>query len=140
MYSRPKVGLAAYNRVASLETDRLKQIVLLYEGAIKFLQLAAVDIENKNLNAKAEHSNRALDIINYLQSILDFERGGEVASTLDTFYRSISKLVLQASSTLDAQTMRRAADLMVPVSQAWLTNANNQKEIVTADLAINNRR
>ena len=121
---RPPNGLSMYNRVASLETDPIQQIVMLYNGAIKFLHLAAADIEANDFVAKAEHSGRAMDIIHYLQSILDFERGAEVARVLDTLYTSIAALTLRASMKLDAQMMRRAAELLVPVCEAWAINAN----------------
>ena len=120
----PTKGLASYGRIANTETNPLKQIVMLYDGAIKFLNLTATDIETGDLVAKAEHSNRALDIVNYLQSILDFERGGSVAESLDHLYRSITVLILRASMELDASLMRRAAELLVPVRDAWETNAS----------------
>ena len=122
MYGRPK-ALASYGKIANAQENPLQQIVMLYDGAIKFLQLTATDIENNDLTAKAEHSTRALDIINYLHSILDFERGGDVSPALDHFYRSILVLVLRASANLDAAMMRRAAELMVPMRDAWETNA-----------------
>lgn len=128
MYKQPK-ALASYGRIANAETNPLKQIVMLYDGAIKFLNQTAADIEAKDYAAKAEHSDRALDIINYLQSILDFERGGNVAVSLDKLYRSIQVLVLRASAELDADLMRKAADLLAPVRDAWETNA----EKVTAE-------
>jgi len=124
MYPQPK-ALASYGRVANIDTNPLTQVVLLYDGAIKFLNLTAQDIENKDMVSKAEHSNRALDIINYLQSILDFERGGSVAVSLDKLYRSIVVLVLRASKELDPKLMRRAAELMIPVRDAWETNSRN---------------
>lgn len=122
MYAKPK-ALATYGKMANAETNPLKQIVMLYDGAIKFLNLTAADIESNDLVAKAEHSNRAFDIINYLQSILDFEKGGDVAVALDNLYRRITILVLRASNELDAKLMRRAAELLVPVRDAWETNA-----------------
>jgi flagellar protein FliS len=109
--------------MANTESNPLKQIVLLYDGAIKFLNLTADDIEKKDFIAKAEHSNRALDIIGYLQSILDFNKGGEVAASLDNLYRSITVLILRASAELDAGLMRRAAGLLAPVRDAWETNS-----------------
>lgn len=127
MYSKPK-GLARYGKIANAETNPLKQIVMLYDGAIKFIHLTADDIEKADFIAKAEHSNRALDIINYLQSILDFEKGAEVAQTLDNLYRSIAVLMLRASAELDADLMRKAADLLAPVRDAWETNAQNSIE------------
>jgi flagellar secretion chaperone FliS len=126
MNAQPK-ALASYGRIANIETNPLDQVVLLYDGAIKFLNLTAQDIEAKDMVAKAEHSNRALDIINYLQSILNFERGGSVAVTLDKLYRSITVLILRASKELDPNLMRRAAELMIPVRDAWETNSKNAK-------------
>jgi flagellar protein FliS len=122
MYKQPK-ALASYGRIANTETDPLKQIVMLYDGAIKFLNLCAADIEAENFAAKGEHSNRALDIISYLQSILNFENGGTVAVSLDRLYRSVSVLILRASAELDANLMRRAAALLAPVRDAWELNA-----------------
>jgi flagellar protein FliS len=124
MYTRPN-ALASYGKIANAETNPLMQIVMLYDGAIKFLNLTATDIENEDLAAKAEHSRRALDIIHYLQSILDFERGGDVAISYDNLYRSIMVLVLKASANLDADKMRLAAKLLAPVRDAWEINARN---------------
>ena len=134
MYSQPN-RLASYGRIANTETNPLKQIVMLYDGAIKFLNLTAADIESGDLIAKAEHSGRAFDIIGYLQSILDFERGGDVAVSLDNLYRSITVLALRASAELDASLMRRAAELLVPVRDAWETNASQMN--VQADVTVN---
>ncbi len=112
-------ALAAYGAVANAETNPLQQIILLYDGAIKFLRLAAANIEAGDLVAKAEHSNRALDIVSYLQSILDFEKGGEVAATLDIFYLTLTVQILHASTQLDRRKMEQAAELLLPVREAW---------------------
>lgn len=128
MYSKPK-GLASYGKIANAESNPLKQIVMLYDGAIKFINLTADDIENQDYVAKAEHSNRALDIINYLQSILNFEKGGDVAVSLDNLYRSITVLMLRASAELDADLMRKSAELLAPVRDAWEINAQNPVDL-----------
>jgi flagellar protein FliS len=122
MYAQPK-GLASYTKIANVETDPIRQIVMLYDGAMKFLNRTADDIEAGDFVAKGEHSTRALDILNYLQSILDFEKGGSVAESLDNFYRSVNTMVLRASAHLDAASMRKAASILAPVRDAWETNA-----------------
>ncbi len=114
-------ALAAYGAVANAETNPLQQIIMLYDGAIKFLRLAAADIATGDLVAKAEHSNRALDIVTYLQSILDFEKGGEIASTLDIFYITLMVQILNASAQLDSRKMEQAAESLLPVREAWST-------------------
>lgn len=118
MYGRAN-QIASYGRVANAEADPIQQVVMLYDGATKFLRLAASSIEDGELRAKAEQTDRALQIVNYLQSVLDFERGGEVAATLNTLYTEVTLLVLKASAGLDAAKMRRAADLLEPVRGAW---------------------
>lgn len=122
MYARQN-ALASYGRVANSETDPLRQIVLLYDGAVKFIRLAADDIQRGDLTAKAAHSNRALDIVGYLQSILDFERGGEVAPVLDQLYSHVTMQILRASAALDADDMRRAAEALRQVRDSWQTAA-----------------
>lgn len=125
MYNRLN-GIASYGRVANFETDPLKQVVMLYDGAIKFLHQAAADIEAGDFAAKGEHSNRALDIINYLQSVLELESSGDVGRSLDDLYSKVRMMVLRASSRPDAALMRSAAEALRPVRDAWETNAQKQ--------------
>ena len=113
--------------MANTETDPLQQVVMLYDGAMKFLRLAASNIEAREITQKGAHVNRALDILSYLQNILDFENGGEVAHTLDRLYSLVSVKVLKASAALDASEMRAAADLLAPVRDSWSTVAEVAK-------------
>ena len=121
MYGRQS-ALASYGRIANAQTDPLQQIVMLYDGAIKFLNLAADDIERGDLVAKAEHTGRALDIVSYLQSVLDFSRGGDVAPALDALYNHVNAATLRASLKLDRELMLRAAALLAPVRDSWAAN------------------
>src|SRR4051812_42144689 len=122
MYGRSN-ALNSYGRVANAEADPIQQLVMLYEGAIKFLRLATTSIASRDIAAKTEQTDRALQIIIYLQSILDFEVGGEVAVSLNMLYTSLTQMIMGASAKLDAAEMQRAADLLVPVRDAWATNA-----------------
>jgi flagellar protein FliS len=128
MYAKSNAS-SSYGRMANSDSDPLQQIVMLYDGAIKFLRLAAADIEARDIPKKAEHVNRALDIINYLQGILDFEQGGNVAQTLDTLYTAVSMKILSASANLDAKAMLTAGELLAPVRDSWavITEVANTK-------------
>lgn len=130
MYNRSN-GIASYGRIANFETDPLKQIVMLYDGAIKFLYQSAADIEASDFAAKGEHSNRALDIINYLQSVLDLENSGDVGRSLDDLYTRVRVMILKASSGPNASLMRAAAEALRPVREAWEANAQKQAFAVT---------
>jgi flagellar protein FliS len=139
MYGKSNAA-SSYGRIANSENDPLQQIVMLYDGAINFLRLAATDIEAKDIPNKAEHVNRSLDILNYLQNTLDFEVGGDVAPTLDRLYTLVSMKILRASAGLDAGAMRAAAELLRPVRDSWMVVAGSSKDnsapthaVVTAD-------
>ena len=123
MYNRSN-GIASYGKIANCETDPLKQVVMLYDGAIKFLYQSAADIEAADFAAKGEHSNRALDIINYLQSILDLEKSGDVGRSLDDLYTKVRVMILKASTRPDASLMQAAAEALRPVRDAWEANSH----------------
>jgi flagellar protein FliS len=118
-------ALASYGKVANTETDPIQQIIMLYDGAIRFLHLAGEDIEHKRIADKAHNVNRALDILNYLQGILDFDKAPDVANTLDKLYTVVSMQVLQASAKLDAVAMHAAADHLEPVRDSWVEIARS---------------
>src|SRR5918912_395633 len=119
MYGKTN-AISSYGKIANAETNPLRQLVMLYDGAIGFLERAAADIESRDLVKKAEHVNRALDILNYLQGILDFEKAAGAAQTLDRLYTIVSMTVLRASADLDPAGMRHAGQLFAPVSDSWL--------------------
>jgi len=54
---------------------------MLYDGAIKFMKLAIRELEAGNYAAKGQYVNRAQDIINELNAVLDMEAGGEISRT-----------------------------------------------------------
>lgn len=123
MYNRTH-GIASYGKIANTETNPIKQIVMLYDGAIRFLNAAATDIENGDFASKAYNSNRALDIVSYLQSILDLDNGGEVGRSLDDLYSRVRIMIFKASAGPDAELMRKTAEVLRPVRDAWETNSH----------------
>jgi flagellar protein FliS len=113
------ISVQMYRQVSNLETHPLRQVILLYDGAAQFLRRAAEAIEERNISAKTEHCNRALDIIAYLASILDFERGGENAKSYSLLYACVSKQIVRASAAMDADLMRKTVNLLTPQRDAW---------------------
>mgnify|MGYP001005937471 CR=1 FL=1 len=69
-------GIAAYQENAVTTQSPGKVVVLLYEGAIKFLTRAAEEIENGNPGQKGYYINKGIDIVDELNASLDIEAGG----------------------------------------------------------------
>ncbi len=108
----------SYQQVAST-TSKLEQIVMLYDGAIKFLLLSVDDIKRKDMVAKAEHIDRSLAIMDYLRSILDMTEGGEVARHLDRLYDILTHQIILANATLDAGLLETSVSSLREIRSAW---------------------
>ena len=72
-----------------------RQIVLLHDSAIRNLREARAAIRERRIEARFHRVTRAHAIVAALQSCLDFERGGEIARTLDRLYHhTLGRLML----------------------------------------------
>ncbi len=111
--------LAAYqdNTVSTQNKGRL--IVLLYDGAIKFMKLAIRELEAGNQEAKGQYINRAADIITELNAILDMEQGGEIAANLRKLYTFMNDRLAQANIKRDPNMIRDVIKLMEELNQGW---------------------
>ncbi|MEK7996297.1 MAG: flagellar export chaperone FliS [Planctomycetota bacterium] len=112
-------GIKAYQDSAITTQSRGRLIVLLYEGAIKFMKLAIREIEANNYEAKGRYLNKAQDIINELNAVLDMDAGGEVASNLRRLYLFMNRRLSEANIRRDPQMIREVIGLMEELNQSW---------------------
>ena len=87
----------AYQQIEVNSSNSLQLVVMLYDGAIRFLKQAKACIQNKDLHGKTLAIDRSLAIIGELRSTLRFDEGGEIVRSLDDLYPYISARVLEAS-------------------------------------------
>ncbi len=114
-------GIESYQRTAISTQSRGRLIVMLYDGAIKFLKLAIQEIEAGNWAAKVQYIERAQDILLELNAVLDMEAGGEVARNLRRLYLFMGRRLFQANARNDAQMIREVIALMEDLNQSWKT-------------------
>ena len=112
-------GIAAYQDSAVTTQSKGRLIVLLYEGAIKFMKLAIKELEAKNYEAKGRYINKARDIINELNAVLDMNAGGEIATNLRKLYCFIDSRLIQANIKCDPKMIREVIELMEELNQSW---------------------
>ena len=67
-----------------------RQIVLLYDGAIRRIKEARHALELGRINDRCIAIQKATAIVDALHACLDYERGGEIATGLDQIYTYIS--------------------------------------------------
>jgi flagellar protein FliS len=112
-------GIAAYqdNTVTTQSKGRL--IILLYDGAIKFMKLAIKELEAGNYQAKGQYINKALDIINELNAVLDMNAGGEIATNLRKLYCFMNSRLSEANIKRDPKMIREVIELMEELNHSW---------------------
>ena len=83
---------------------KTRQIVLLYDGAIRFVQQGKEAIQTNRIEDRYNLLMRASDIVHGLQSCLDFDNGGDIAKILYQFYTSINNRLfsIHHTNSLDA--------------------------------------
>ena len=109
----------AYRRVESESRSPLELVVMLYDGALRFLGDASAAVERKDLRARANAVSRVLAIVAELQSTLDVEKGGAVADQLDDLYTYITSRLLDVALKNDVTAIDEARKLLTPIRDAW---------------------
>ena len=114
-------GLDTYKEVAITTQNRERLVVLLYDGAIKFLKLAIKNIDAGDMETKGIYINKALAIIDELNRVLDMEAGGEIANNLRQLYVFMTRQLNVANIKKDPRKIEETIKLLEELNQGWKT-------------------
>ena len=112
-------GLETYQEVAITTQSRGRLVVMLYDGAIKFLKLAINELNAGNMDEKWVYIRKAMDIIDELNAVLDMEAGGEVAANLRNLYLFMARHLNTANIKKDPQMINEVIKLLEELNQGW---------------------
>ncbi len=112
-------GIASYTENAVSTQTRGRLIVLLYEGAIKFLKQALAELEAGRLVEKGQYVNKAQAIITELNSSLDMEAGGQIAQDLRKLYNFMGVHLDEANMKRDPQRIRDVIACLQDLNEGW---------------------
>ncbi len=112
-------GVDIYKESAIGTQGKGRLIVMLYDGAVKFLRLAIKELEAKNYAGKGKYIAKAQDIINELNAILDVDTGGEIATNLRRLYCFMTRRLSEANIKKDPRLIQDVIDLLEELNQGW---------------------
>jgi flagellar protein FliS len=112
-------GISTYQESSISTQSKGRLIVMLYDGAIRFLKLAIMEMEKNNYEAKGRYINKALDIINELNVVLDMNTGGEIAGNLRQLYNFMSNRLSEANIKCDIELVRDVIKLLEELNSGW---------------------
>ena len=112
-------GIDIYQETAVTTQTQGKLIVMLYDGAIKFLKLAIKEIEAGNAEEKGKYISKAIDIIFELNTVLDMEAGGEIATNLRNLYLFMGRHLTEANKEQSTGKIEEVIGLLEELNQSW---------------------
>ena len=116
-------GLSSYRTTQVQSRTPLELVVMLYDGALKFMGTARDAIERRDIPARRDALSRTLAIISELQSTLNLAEGGQVAAELDRLYSYASVRLLEAAMKNDVAAIDDVKRVFEILRDGWNTIA-----------------
>lgn len=101
--------------------NSVELIMMLFDGLLESLSVAKGHVQHGAIKPKAQALGRASRIVLALQDALDFERGGELARTLNELYAYVTRRLLRIHAHNDLEALDEVMSMMSEIRQAWQT-------------------
>lgn len=110
----------AYQKAAVNTMDQRKLIIMLYDGAIRFLTAASEKL-GKEGDPYEAHKNlmKGKSIIAELLSSLNLDEGGEIARNLQRLYTYMFNQCIEANLNKDVKQLNQVIDLLKELRMGW---------------------
>lgn len=114
-------GASAYRKNAAMGASPVQLVVMLYDGAIRFMEEGKRAMAEKNYEVQNAKLQRAQKIVMELMGSLDFAQGGEVAKNLFNLYEFALNEIIEGNLTDDLKRIDNAQKTMSELREAWVT-------------------
>ncbi len=109
----------AYFQTKVSTTDQGQLLLLLYDGALRFLAQAREKIEAKDYAAKGILISKVIDILSELTNTLNLEKGGTLAENLNNLYFLCTTRLLQANLKMDVDQLESVVSILSGLRSAY---------------------
>lgn len=117
------------NEISTVSQGKL--IVMLYEGAIRFLKNAIENNTPRKYDLVNTNIIRTQDIVTELMLALNVEAGGELANNLLSIYVYMKKRLLEANMNKDTSVMEEILKYLEDLKAAWEEVEKKEKSTQT---------
>ena len=108
---------AQYNNSKILTASPAELTLMLYEGAIKFCNIAMVAIEQKDIEKSHINIVKAQKIIDYFRQTLDMKY--EVAKDFDRVYVYLERRLVEANMKKDVAILEEVLEHLRSMRDTW---------------------
>ncbi|HET7106226.1 MAG TPA: flagellar export chaperone FliS [Candidatus Acidoferrum sp.] len=110
---------AAYQQSNAYAASAVGQVVALYDRVLRDFRSAIGAIGTGEIEQRVNSLNHALTIIGELQGVLDYERGGEPARRLNSYYTVTRGMVLEAGVKCSVDMLQELVAMFARLRAAW---------------------
>lgn len=94
-------------------------VAILFEELLRAIEAAQAAARKGDRGKRAERQARALSILHALEASLDFQKGGEIATSLASIYREARRLIALGSSENRPEPVEQARAMLAEIASAW---------------------
>jgi flagellar protein FliS len=94
-------------------------VSILLDELMKALEAMAAACARRDFSQRGAAQARALNMLNGLESSLDFDKGGEIAESLASIYAEGRRLVIAGARDNDPDQVLRARTMVGEIASAW---------------------
>ena len=117
--SNEAYALNAYIQSKTAIASPVDLIIMLYDGAINYLDKAATAVNMKKKQEKIIYIDKTVAIIGELLKSLNYESGEEIATNLQDLYIYMLRELAIANLKNDAGKIKHVGSLLMELSSAW---------------------
>ncbi len=111
---------AQYRQTAIETATPTRLVVMLYDGAIRFLSSALPEMHARRYDTQTRLIGRAQAIIAHLRDTLDYVKGGTVAHDLDACYVALYDALTDANIHDKPEKVQQAIAALRELREAWI--------------------
>lgn len=108
-----------YKRTEINTANQGKLIVMLYDGAIKFLNIALENMNPRTYDVVNTNIIKAQDIVTELLLSLNMKEGGEISKNLMSLYVYFKRRLLEANLRKDPEIIKEVMKMMKDLRESW---------------------
>ncbi len=109
----------AYHQSTAVGASAVGQVIALYDTILRDFRRVIAAIDAGQIAQRGNASNHALTIIGELQGVLDFERGGEAARNLNSFYNLTRAMTTEGCVTSCREKFLELISMFARLRAAW---------------------
>lgn len=108
-----------YQKTQVTTASREKILLMLYEGAIRFVKHAQVAMAEKKIADKGRNLSKATAILSELMATLDFKSGGQLAIDLESLYIFMIDKLIEGNINNDVECLKNVESILRTLHAGW---------------------